>query len=73
MAENFIVILFSEEGLIPYMPDLPIATEHLINYNQSVINIRSIHTAPAGLESTSLVLAYGLGNEANELFVFVCV
>lgn len=52
---------FREEGLYPYIPDLPIVTEQIINYNQSVYNIRGIHTTPSGLESTSLILAYGLG------------
>ncbi len=35
--------------------------EATINYNRSVFNIRRVHTAPAGLESTCLVMAYGLG------------
>jgi len=43
------------------MPELPRPYDRIINYNQSVFNIRGIHTAPAGLESTSLVLCYGLG------------
>ena len=46
---------------MPYIPELPRMFEAMINYNQSVYNIRKIHTAPAGLESTCLVLAYGLG------------
>ncbi|KAL3860995.1 hypothetical protein ACJMK2_007088 [Sinanodonta woodiana] len=49
-----------EEGTIPYSPDLPVNTEGIINYNQTLSNIQGIYTAPAGLESTSLVLAYGL-------------
>ncbi|XP_071146157.1 ER membrane protein complex subunit 1-like isoform X1 [Mytilus edulis] len=49
-----------EEGIIPYIPELPVSTEAIINYNQSIYNIVGIHTSPAGLESTSLVLAYGL-------------
>ncbi|KRX97738.1 ER membrane protein complex subunit 1 [Trichinella pseudospiralis] len=49
-----------EEGVIPYAPDLPIATDHIINYNQTLINVRGIHTAPSGMESTSLVFIYGL-------------
>ncbi|KAG1651303.1 ER membrane protein complex subunit 1 [Nymphon striatum] len=50
-----------EEGLMPYIPELPIPTEHIINYNKSVVRVRDIYTAPAGLESTSLVFVYGLG------------
>lgn len=49
-----------EEGLIPYLPELPISAEHIINYNQSVSRIVGFATAASGLESTSLVVAYGL-------------
>lgn len=49
-----------EEMLIPYIPELPMATEDLINYNQTVAKIRCIRTTPSGLESSSLVFAYGL-------------
>jgi hypothetical protein len=50
-----------EEGLIPYIPELPIPAEGIINYNQSLSSIRGIKTAATGLESTCLVFAYGLG------------
>ncbi|XP_053680149.1 ER membrane protein complex subunit 1 [Anopheles nili] len=49
-----------EEGIIPYMPELPLPHEILINYNQTVAHIRGMHTAPSGLESTCLVLVHGL-------------
>ncbi|XP_063064520.1 ER membrane protein complex subunit 1 [Engraulis encrasicolus] len=49
-----------EENLIPYAPELPIRTEWFINYNQTVSRVRGIFTAPSGLESTCLVVAYGL-------------
>ncbi len=49
-----------EENLIPYMPEIPLNYEFSLNYYNYVYNIRGIHTAPSGLESTSLVLAYGL-------------
>uniref|UniRef100_A0A7N8XQ01 ER membrane protein complex subunit 1 n=1 Tax=Mastacembelus armatus TaxID=205130 RepID=A0A7N8XQ01_9TELE len=49
-----------EENLIPYSPELPIRTEWFINYNQSVSRVQGIYTAPSGLESTCLVVAYGL-------------
>lgn len=49
-----------EEGYIPYMPEIPIASESLINYNQSLERIWGIQVSPARLESTSLVLVYGL-------------
>uniref|UniRef100_A0A914HVU3 ER membrane protein complex subunit 1 n=1 Tax=Globodera rostochiensis TaxID=31243 RepID=A0A914HVU3_GLORO len=50
----------SEEMMIHYIPELPFATEDLINYNQTTLNVRGIRTAPSGLESTSLVFAYGI-------------
>jgi len=49
-----------EEGLIPYMPELPIPSESIINYDQTLLAIRGITTSPAILESTSLVFAFGL-------------
>uniref|UniRef100_V5H5V3 ER membrane protein complex subunit 1 n=1 Tax=Ixodes ricinus TaxID=34613 RepID=V5H5V3_IXORI len=49
-----------EEGLIPYMPELPISAEHIVNYNQSVARVTGFATAASGLESTCLVVAYGL-------------
>ncbi|RWS21769.1 hypothetical protein B4U80_04341 [Leptotrombidium deliense] len=49
-----------EEGLIPYVPELPIPSEGIINYNKSLVNVRDIVTAPSSLESTCLVFAYGL-------------
>ncbi|KAK4336915.1 hypothetical protein RND71_044031 [Anisodus tanguticus] len=48
-----------EEGLMPYMPELPIPAENIINYNQTVINVNKIVTAPATLESTSLTFVFG--------------
>ncbi|XP_024148066.1 ER membrane protein complex subunit 1 isoform X1 [Oryzias melastigma] len=49
-----------EENLIPYAPELMIRTEWFVNYNQTVSRVRGIYTAPSGLESTCLVVAYGL-------------
>ncbi|XP_011504565.1 PREDICTED: ER membrane protein complex subunit 1 [Ceratosolen solmsi marchali] len=49
-----------EEGVIPYMPELPIHVDGIINYNQSVFRISGIHTSPSGLESTCLVFVHGL-------------
>lgn len=34
-----------EGGWIPYMPEIPIATEDMVNYNQTVHNIHGIKTA----------------------------
>ena len=53
--------IYREEGIIPYAPELPRHNEAIINYNKSVYNVRAIHTAPAGLESHSIILCYGLG------------
>uniref|UniRef100_A0A2K6AB77 ER membrane protein complex subunit 1 n=1 Tax=Mandrillus leucophaeus TaxID=9568 RepID=A0A2K6AB77_MANLE len=52
--------LQQEENLIPYSPDVQIHAERFINYNQTVSRMRGIYTAPSGLESTCLVVAYGL-------------
>jgi len=49
-----------EEGSIPYIPELPLPSEQIINYNQTISRIKNIYTAPSGLESTCLVVAYGL-------------
>ncbi|XP_054268217.1 ER membrane protein complex subunit 1 isoform X2 [Macrosteles quadrilineatus] len=49
-----------EEGVIPYMPELPTLPEAIINYNQTLLRVRGIHTSPSGLESTCLVFVYGL-------------
>ncbi|OXU30919.1 hypothetical protein TSAR_001886 [Trichomalopsis sarcophagae] len=49
-----------EEGVIPYMPEIPIHMDGIINYNQSVYRVSGIHTSPSGLESTCLVFVHGL-------------
>lgn len=49
-----------EEMIIPYIPELPINNEDFITYNQSILGVRAIKTSPSGLESTSLVFAYGI-------------
>lgn len=50
-----------EESIMPYLPELPIPSEAILNYNQTAYNIHSIYVAPSSLESTGLVFAYGLG------------
>ncbi|XP_051947214.1 ER membrane protein complex subunit 1 [Xyrauchen texanus] len=57
-----------EENLIPYAPEMPIRTEWFINYNQTVSSVRGIYTAPSGLESTCLVVAYGLDIYQTRVF-----
>lgn len=54
-----------EEGIPPYMPELPLSWDNTINYNQTVFRIRDIHSEPSGLESTSLIVAYGLGENCT--------
>ncbi|XP_076287604.1 ER membrane protein complex subunit 1 isoform X1 [Lasioglossum baleicum] len=49
-----------EEGVIPYMPEIPIHMDAIINYNQSVFRVSGVHTSPSGLESTCLVFVHGL-------------
>lgn len=51
-----------EEGqvVVEYAPELPLLSEGIINYNQTLYRIKDIHTAPSGLESTCFVFAYGL-------------
>lgn len=56
-----------EEGLIPYTPELPIPSEAMINYNQTIFGVKGITTSPTSLESTSLVFAYGLGKSYKNI------
>jgi len=50
-----------EEGLMKYHPLLPMIPTNVLSYNQTIARLQGIRAAPAGgLESTSLVLAYGL-------------
>ncbi|TRY87079.1 hypothetical protein DNTS_009164 [Danionella cerebrum] len=57
-----------EENLIPYAPEMPIRTEWFINYNQTVARVRGIYTAPSGLESTCLVVSFGLDIYQTKVF-----
>lgn len=59
-----------EEGLIMYTPEIMVNFESVINYYKYVYNIRGIHTVATGLESTSVVFAYGLGMKL-EKFVYL--
>ncbi|KAI0270649.1 DUF1620-domain-containing protein [Gloeopeniophorella convolvens] len=49
-----------EEWLVQYDPLLPDDPTRVLSHNYHVANVRRILTAPALLESTSLVFAYGL-------------
>lgn len=59
-----------EEGVIPYMPEIPVHMDAIINYNQSVSRVMGIHTSPSGLESTCLVFVHGLGEYSINIFDF---
>uniref|UniRef100_A0A4W5PP35 ER membrane protein complex subunit 1 n=1 Tax=Hucho hucho TaxID=62062 RepID=A0A4W5PP35_9TELE len=54
-----------EENLIPYAPEMPIRTEWFINYNQTVLRVKGIYTAPSGLESTCLVSLWSITVVSN--------
>ena len=49
-----------EPGLPPYIPELSVPHESIMNYNQTLLGTRAIITSPSGLESTTLVFAHGL-------------
>jgi hypothetical protein len=49
-----------------YTPEIMINFESIINYYKYVYNIRGIHTVATGLESTSVVFAYGLGMKSEK-------
>ena len=56
-----------EPGLPPYVPELVFPPEVILNYNQSLTRIKGIATAPTGLESTSVVLVFGLDMYCNRV------
>lgn len=49
-----------EEGLFRYQPFLDFDPKLIITHNREVIGVKNVITSPALLESTSLVLAYGI-------------
>jgi len=56
-----------EDGVvhsIPYVPELPIPSEMIVNYNASVKRVGGIKTWPTRLESTCLLLVHGSGMKA---------
>ncbi|KAJ2445907.1 hypothetical protein GGI03_007601, partial [Coemansia sp. RSA 2337] len=48
------------EGLMPYMPSLPLDPKRVLSHANVVAGIAHIKSAPTHLESTSLVASYGL-------------
>ena len=49
-----------EPGLPPYIPELALPPEMILNYNQTVASPRGLVTAATGLESTTVAFVYGL-------------
>lgn len=49
-----------EEMLVPYSPFVPIIPTSILSYNHTVYQLRGFAVAPARIESTSLMLAYGV-------------
>jgi ER membrane protein complex subunit 1 len=49
-----------EEGLIPYHPVLEENPKSVLSYDYNVAKVKHLEFFPSGLESTSLVLAYGV-------------
>ncbi|KAI9684836.1 MAG: hypothetical protein M1829_000211 [Trizodia sp. TS-e1964] len=50
----------AEEGLFRYTPVIEFDPKFVLTHQREVVGIKDVITAPALLESTSLVLAYGL-------------
>jgi len=49
-----------EEMLVPYQPFVPIVPTAILSYNHTVHQLRGFALAPARIESTSLMLAFGV-------------
>lgn len=49
-----------EEAVVPYAPLLPLRHTEVLNYHQALGAVSGIISSPTSLESTSLVLCYGL-------------
>lgn len=63
----------AEEGLMKYHPAVEIDPKFVITHERDVLGVRQIVAAPAVVESTSLVLAYGIdvfGTRVAPSFVF---
>lgn len=63
----------AEEGLMKYNPAIEVDPKFVITHERDVLGVRHIVAAPAVVESTSLVLAYGVdvfGTRVAPSFVF---
>ncbi|KAK3371965.1 hypothetical protein B0H63DRAFT_284382 [Podospora didyma] len=62
-----------EEGLIKYSPAIEFDPKSIVTHERDVIGVQKIITSPAIVESTSLVLAYGIdvfGTRVAPSFLF---
>ncbi|KAB7503949.1 ER membrane protein complex subunit 1 [Armadillidium nasatum] len=59
---------FRDEHLPGYLPELPFSPQEMINHNHSLPRVSAIYTSFTGLESTCLVLVYGLDVFYTRLF-----
>lgn len=57
-----VALAASSEGLIMYTPLVPVYNrpQSMVTYNKTIANLKEISSAPAELESTTLVFAHGL-------------
>jgi outer membrane protein assembly factor BamB len=63
----------AEEGLMKYHPAIEIDPKSVITHERDVLGVKKIVTAPAVVESTSLVFAYGIdvfGTRVAPSFLF---
>lgn len=63
--KSVLTMISREANLPPYVPEMKMTPLIFVNYNQTVGGLRSIYSTPSGLESTSLVLACGLGTSVS--------
>lgn len=63
--KSVLTMISREANLPPYVPEMKMTPLIFVNYNQTVGGLRSIYSTPSGLESTSLVLACGLGTSIS--------
>jgi len=61
-----------EEMLIPYIPELPFATEDFINYNQTAMRVREIRSAlVSSLLFFSIPLTFLDRQDLNRVHLFL--
>ena len=63
----------AEEGLVRYVPNLDFDPRWNLNHKDEILDVQKMMTTPTGLESTSLVFAYGhdlFGTKVSPSFPF---